>query len=119
MPIYEFFCFKCKQIREVITTRIGKEMEDKCPVCGSSRVKKLISKVKVKLSEETRLEKMADPSFLGTFSEDDPRSMAKILKKVGSELDDSFDPSEVDAMVEESLSSKESKESGTQVAEEE
>lgn len=118
MPIYEFFCFKCKQIREIITTRVGQEVANKCPVCGSAKLKKLISKVKVKLSEETRLEKITDPSFLGNFSEDDPKSMAKMLKKIGPELGEDFDPGEIDEMVEESLSSQDSKENGTQVAEE-
>jgi hypothetical protein len=37
-------------------------------------------------SEEDRLDSLADPSSLGDMDEDDPKSVAKWMKKMGSEM---------------------------------
>jgi hypothetical protein len=37
-------------------------------------------------SEEDRLDSLADPSSLGDLNEDDPRSVARWMKKMGSEM---------------------------------
>jgi hypothetical protein len=37
-------------------------------------------------SEEDRLESLADPSNLGDLDEDDPKSVARFMKKMGKEL---------------------------------
>jgi hypothetical protein len=61
--------------------------------------------VTVRLSEETRLERLADPNLWGGVDENDPQSMAKMLKKLGPELGEDF-PGEVDQMVEEAMESE-------------
>jgi hypothetical protein len=37
-------------------------------------------------SEEDRLDSLADPSSLGDLDEDDPKSVARWMKKMGSEM---------------------------------
>ena len=37
-------------------------------------------------SEEDRLDALADPSSLGDLNEDDPKSVARWMKKMGSEM---------------------------------
>jgi hypothetical protein len=37
-------------------------------------------------SEEDRLESLADPGKLGDLDEDDPKSVARFMKKMGQEL---------------------------------
>ena len=37
-------------------------------------------------SEEARLESLADPSSFGDVDENDPRSMARFMKKMGREM---------------------------------
>jgi hypothetical protein len=37
-------------------------------------------------SEEDRLDSLADPSSLGDLDEDDPKSVAKWMKKMGNEM---------------------------------
>jgi hypothetical protein len=37
-------------------------------------------------SEEDRLDSLADPSSLGDLNEDDPKSVARWMKKMGSEM---------------------------------
>lgn len=41
-------------------------------------------------SEDARLESLADPSKLGDVDENDPRSMAKFMKKMGREMGEDF-----------------------------
>ena len=55
-------------------------------------------------SEEDRLESLADPSGLGDLDENDPRSVARLMKKMGKEfgdeLGDDFDSAVDEAMTE-------------------
>lgn len=43
-------------------------------------------------SEESRLESMADPSGWGDFDENDPKSMARMMKKMGTEMGEDLGP---------------------------
>ena len=56
----------------------------------------------MRLSEDTRLERLADPSQWSGVDENDPKSVAKMLKKMGQEMGEDF-PGEVDQMVEEAM----------------
>ncbi len=49
-------------------------------------MEKLVSRVAVFRSEESRLETMADPSKLGGLDENDPKSVARWMKKMGREM---------------------------------
>jgi putative FmdB family regulatory protein len=42
MPIYEFVCKPCDRRFEVLTT-ISRASETTCPVCGSGKVKRVMS----------------------------------------------------------------------------
>jgi hypothetical protein len=50
-------------------------------------------------SEESRLESLTDAGSWGDFDETDPRSMAKMMRKMGGELGDDIPP-EFDEVVE-------------------
>jgi hypothetical protein len=56
-------------------------------------------------SEEDRLDSLADPSSLGDLNEEDPRSVARWMKKMGSEMGedvgDDWDDTVEEAMEEE------------------
>ena len=43
-------------------------------------------------SEESRLESMADPSAWGDLDENDPKSMARMMRKMGSEMGEDLGP---------------------------
>jgi len=60
------------------------------------------SRVRVRMSEETRMERLTDPSRLGSLDENDPKSMARWMKKMGHEMGDDFE-GDVDSMVEEAM----------------
>ena len=85
MPIYEYLCEECGR-RQSFLLLSGWEAQIRCKRCGSPRLHRLISRVRVNLSEETRMERLADPSRWGDVDENDPRSMARFMKKIGAEL---------------------------------
>jgi len=63
-----------------------------CPVCGGEDLTRLISRVAVLRSEESRLENLADPSNLSGLDENDPKSMARWMKKMSSEMGEDLGP---------------------------
>jgi hypothetical protein len=49
-------------------------------------------------SEEARLASIADPSALGGFDENDPKSMARFMKKIGDETGEELSDDLAEAM---------------------
>ena len=46
MPIYEFRCLRCGHIFELLRLKKeSKEVEMKCPECGSEKVERVLSRV--------------------------------------------------------------------------
>ncbi len=68
-----------------------------CRHCGSSKLERLLSRFAAPKSEESRLESLADPANLGELDESDPRSVARLMKKMGEEMGE--DVSDVEAML--------------------
>lgn len=94
MPLFEYLCLECRKISEHLVFR-EEDFEPYCRRCGSRKVKKLVSRVRVKLSLDTRLERLADPALLSGLDEEDPKSMMQFMEKMGAEfgeeLGDEFD----------------------------
>jgi hypothetical protein len=72
---------------------------------------RVLSKVKVIRSEESRMESLADPSKWGDIDEKDPKSMAKWMKKMGKELGEEMGE-DVDQMVDEAMEEEKTLKSG-------
>lgn len=104
MPIYEFRCLACGKKNEFITFRISEPVPSTCTHCGQEGMTRIPSRVRVRLSEETRMERLADPSRLGGIDENDPKSLAKMMKAMSHEMgEDLGEDMDVDAMVEEAM----------------
>jgi putative FmdB family regulatory protein len=93
MPTYEYRCLDCRR-----RVSIYQSYEDygrapiSCPKCGSTRLQRLISRVRFARSEESRLDSLAEPSGWGDVDEEDPRSLARMMRKMGSELGEEVPP---------------------------
>lgn len=115
MPIYEYRCADCRKKTTVITLSVGAAVDPVCRHCGGRSMEKLVSRVSVKRSEESRLESLADPASLAGLDESDPKSVARWMKKMGREMGEEagedFD-AEVDKAVEEAEREKEAGEGG-------
>jgi putative FmdB family regulatory protein len=115
MPIYEYRCADCRKKTTVITLSAGSAVAAVCRHCGGRSMEKLVSRVAVKRSEESRLESLAGPSSLAGLDESDPKSVARWMKKMGREMGEEAGEdfeAEVDKAVEEAEREKDAGEGG-------
>jgi putative FmdB family regulatory protein len=86
MPIYEYLCRSCRKKTSALVMSRERESEVRCKHCGGADLEKLWSRFAAPKSEEARLESLADPSAFAGLDENDPRSVAKLMKKMGQEM---------------------------------
>jgi putative FmdB family regulatory protein len=94
MPIYEYRCHQCRR-RINVWWRTFSEAETgaaRCPRCGSERLSRLVSRVRLVRSEDSRMEDLSDPSEFGDLDENDPRSLGRWMKKMSSEMGEDLGP---------------------------
>lgn len=101
MPIYEYRCSKCKKKVSVLTLRVSEAVNPECDRCGSKDLSRLMSRFATVKSEESRLAALSDPSSLSGLDENDPKSMARWMRKMGKELGEEFSGEDFDQMVNE------------------
>jgi len=102
MPIYEYHCADCRRRVSLLVMRISDPGTPRCPRCGGEHLTRLMSRFATIRSEDDRLESLADPGQLGDLDENDPRSVARWMKKMGGELGDEA-TEDWDEMVEEAV----------------
>jgi len=61
MPIYEYRCQECRRISGFLLLNLHEPFTPVCKQCGSHSLERVLSRVHVRLSEETRMERLADP----------------------------------------------------------
>ena len=88
MPIYDYRCAACGRRSSLLfqTFVAAESAEPRCEHCGSDQVSRMVSRVSVLKSEESRLDDLADPSALGDVDENDPRSIARWARKMGEQM---------------------------------
>ena len=111
MPIYEYRCRQCRKKFEHIHLGSVSAESIRCPHCQSRELDRLISRVRVMKSEESRLESLADPSKLSGFDENDPQSVARWMKKMSKEMGEDLGD-DVEQVVEEAMGKKKNSGSG-------
>ena len=87
MPIYEYRCHSCRRKVSILWRSFSEAAAGQpvCPHCGGRDLTRLVSKVAVLRSEESRLDDLADPSTLGDLDENDPKSIARWMRKMSRE----------------------------------
>ena len=95
MPIYEYRCYDCRR-RVSIFWRTFSEAEagneaPVCPRCGGPNLTRLMSRVRVIRSEESRLDDMSDLDF-SDLDENDPKSMGRWMRKMSAEMGEDLGP---------------------------
>ena len=103
MPIYEYRCQDCGKVSDFLVRSVSEPLDPVCTHCKSRRMNRLISRVRVIRSEESRLESLADPSRWGGLDENDPASVARWMKKMGREMGEDVSDEEIDQMVDETM----------------
>ena len=77
MPIYEYECDKCHRRGSVLTLRVSAKVKPVCDKCGSTAMRRLMSRFAMPRSEEARMDALSDPSNFGDLDESDPQSLAR------------------------------------------
>ena len=90
MPIYEYRCGECgkRSSHFYQTFSAAASAEPRCPNCQSASLSRLVSRVAVHRSEESRLDDLSDESSFGDVDENDPKSVARWARKMGSQFGD-------------------------------
>lgn len=101
MPIYEYECGKCHKRTSVLTMRVSEKVDPVCQHCGSKAMSRLMSRFAMPRSEESRMDALADPSNFAGVDENDPKSVAQMMRKMGKEMGDEFGGGEFDDAIEE------------------
>ena len=102
MPIYEYHCQDCGKISSFIVLKIKGPFEPKCKRCQSPKMTRIISRIARVRSEENRLESLTDPSKVQDVDENDPRSMARWMKRMSRELGEDIGQ-DFDSMIDEAM----------------
>ena len=102
MPIYEFECRDCGRKTTALVMVRERMSEVRCRKCGSANLERLFSRFATPKSEDARLESLADPSAIGDIDENDPKSVARFMKKMGREMGEDFGE-DVEAAMEEEM----------------
>ncbi len=99
MPLYEYRCQSCKcRVAVRMSYSEFDRARPKCSHCQSDQLQRLISRVRVSRSEDSRMESLADPANFGDVDENDPRSIGKFMRRMGSEMGEDMGP-DFDEMV--------------------
>jgi putative FmdB family regulatory protein len=94
MPIYEYRCGACGKRSSRIWMRLPSAAEQAalaCPACGAANLARLMSRFASPKSEDRRLESLADDSSLAGLDENDPRGMARLMRKMSEETGEPID----------------------------
>jgi len=100
MPIYEYRCQDCRKRSALLVLSLHNPPAAACRHCGSAKLDRLFSRFASPKSEEARMEALADPSRFGDVDENDPRSMAQFMKKMGREMGEDLGDDFEDALAE-------------------
>lgn len=84
----------------MLTLRVSESVEPVCDRCGSRALTRLMSRFAMVRSEDDRLDDLTDDTALAGVDENDPKSVARWMRKMGQELGEDVGP-EFDEMVEE------------------
>jgi len=94
VPIHEYRCHNCRR-RVSIFWRTFSDAEagaPVCPRCGGTDLTRLVSRVRVVRSEDSRLDDMSDLGDLPDFDESDPRSLGRWMRKMSDETGEDLGP---------------------------
>jgi len=93
MPVYEYRCQDCRRRASLYQTyaEYG-SVPVNCPHCGGANLRRLISRVRFARSEDSRLESLSDPGEWDGVDESAPRSLGRMMRKMGHEMGEDMPP---------------------------
>lgn len=104
MPIFEFTCDACGTGRKfsVLIGVVADPTPPVCPRCGSTNVRKCVSRFARVRSEDSRLDDLADAA--DRLDENDTKAIRSFMKEMASGMDGEVSTDELEAMLDEAES---------------
>ena len=90
MPIYEFRCNACRRRTSVFARKLGSPVSAACEHCSSKDTSRIMSRVTVVRSGRDSGDGF-DESSLGDIDENDPRSVARWVRKMSRDMGEPLD----------------------------
>ena len=92
MPNYIYRCVECKKrFEKFLSYNEYGAKEVQCPSCRSTSVQRVITRVRIGRSDDSRLQNMADPANLEGI-DDDPQALGRVMRQMSSELGEDMGP---------------------------
>jgi putative FmdB family regulatory protein len=100
MPIFEFTCNACATGRKfsALVGVVATAAPPACPKCGSTDVRKLVSRFARVRSEDDALDALADQA--DGMDMDDPKAVRRLMRDMAGEMGDDMDADEFEALME-------------------
>ena len=94
MPIYEYYCTDCRRRVSLLWRSFAEATEGAavCPRCRGDNLRRLISRVSVVRSGESRADSLADPAELSGLDENDPKSLGRFMRRMAAESGEDLGP---------------------------
>ena len=87
MPYYDYVCQSCDTaVRLFIAYADYDDAQPQCPHCNSKELKRLVSRVTLAKSEDSRLDAMMEDPSLAGLDDEDPRALGRFMRKMSSEM---------------------------------
>ncbi len=87
MPLYEYRCNKCGHRFTILVGMVASSQAVKCPKCGSTSAKKLISRFARLRSDDDIIDDLTDRAE--ALGEDaDPKVMREMAREMGKSMDE-------------------------------
>lgn len=86
MPIYEFYCPKCRRKVSVLSKSVSASSAGCCPTCGSQDLKRLVTTFSYHRSTKTVWESSGEPGTKGKDYYKDPRNIGRWTEKKFREM---------------------------------
>jgi len=99
MPVYDFLCNACEKRFDIFMTfsEYGNKPVN-CAHCGSDKVRRRMTKVRIAKTDESRLESAANDFSGFEGLENDPKAMGQMMRKMRGEMGEDL-PAEFDEVV--------------------
>ncbi len=90
MPIYEFYCSECNTVYQFLIRGERKVEDLECPKCGAGNLERVMSQFSTSSSKAKSDDDLA--ADMADIDENDPRSMAKAVRRMADEMGEDLGP---------------------------
>ena len=101
MPVYEYRCSNCGNKFQALVGVVAASEDERCPLCGSAKAVKLVSRFARYRTEDDRIDEIAD-RFEAMGEPDSPSEMRHVMREMGKAMDEDVSE-EMEELFEEDL----------------